>query len=162
LPPFAQTGTKIDVTAATVGDAANLQGGLLIMTPLRAPDGQVYAVAQGSVVTGGFVAGRGQHAGAESPDGGTVPGGAIVERTPPTEELSASIHLQLHRADFTTAARIAEAINRRYPVEGGRIARAENAARIAVAIPSGYAERGWNFWRKWSRSPWRRTLRRGL
>ena len=58
LPPFAQPGTRIDVSAAAIGDAQNLQGGLLIMTPMRAADGQVYAVAQGSVVTGGFVAGR--------------------------------------------------------------------------------------------------------
>src|SRR6202451_1354660 len=59
LPPFAQPGPKIDVTAAAIGDASNLQGGLLLMTSLRGTDGQVYAVAQGPVVTGGFVAGRG-------------------------------------------------------------------------------------------------------
>ena len=59
LPPFSQPGSRIDVTAAAIGDAANLQGGILVMAPLRAADGQVYAVAQGPVVTGGFVAGRG-------------------------------------------------------------------------------------------------------
>src|SRR5512136_2266949 len=59
LPPFAQPGGHIDVAAAAVGDATSLQGGLLVMTGLRGPDGQVYAVAQGPVVTGGFVAGRG-------------------------------------------------------------------------------------------------------
>jgi flagellar P-ring protein precursor FlgI len=59
LPPFGQPGTKIDVTAAAIGDATNLQGGLLLMTSLRGANGQVYAVAQGAVVTGGFVAGRG-------------------------------------------------------------------------------------------------------
>src|SRR5512135_1582986 len=59
LPPFAQPGTRIDVQVAAVGDATNLQGGLLLLTPLKAADGQVFAVAQGSVVTGGFVAGRG-------------------------------------------------------------------------------------------------------
>src|SRR6267142_2911533 len=58
LPPFAQTGTRIDVTAASAGDASNLQGGLLLLTPLKGPDGQVYAAAQGPVVTGGFGAGR--------------------------------------------------------------------------------------------------------
>ncbi|MBM3775126.1 MAG: flagellar basal body P-ring protein FlgI, partial [Acidobacteria bacterium] len=58
LPPFAQPGGRIDVTAAAVGDASNLQGGLLLLTSLRGADGQVYAVAQGPVVTGGFIAGR--------------------------------------------------------------------------------------------------------
>src|SRR6476646_2210625 len=59
LPPFAQPGVRLDVTAASAGDASNLQGGLLLLTPLKGPDGQVYAVAQGPVVTGGFSAGRG-------------------------------------------------------------------------------------------------------
>jgi flagellar basal body P-ring protein FlgI len=59
LPPFAQPGTRIDVTAAAIGDASNLQGGLLLMTSLRGANGEIYAVAQGPVVTGGFVAGRG-------------------------------------------------------------------------------------------------------
>src|SRR5882757_2286917 len=58
LPPFAQPGTRIDFTAAAIGDSSNLQGGLLLLTPLRGADGQVYAAAQGSVVTGGFVAGK--------------------------------------------------------------------------------------------------------
>ena len=58
LPPYAQPGIRIDVTAAAIGDASNLQGGLLIMTPLQGPDGRVYALAQGSVVTGGFAAGE--------------------------------------------------------------------------------------------------------
>ena len=59
LPPFAQTGVRIDVTASAIGDATNLQGGQLLLTSLKAPDGQVYAVGQGAVITGGFVAGRG-------------------------------------------------------------------------------------------------------
>src|SRR5581483_323695 len=59
LPPFAQPGTKIDITAAAIGDATNLQGGLLLMTSLRGADGQVYAVAQGPVMTGGFAANKG-------------------------------------------------------------------------------------------------------
>jgi len=57
LPPFGQPGARLDVTVAAIGDSSNLQGGLLVMTPLKGPDNQVYAVAQGSVVTGGFVAG---------------------------------------------------------------------------------------------------------
>ncbi len=65
LPPFARPGARIDITAAAIGDATNLQGGLLVMTSLRGVDGQIYAVAQGPLVTGGFVAGPGR----QSPDG---------------------------------------------------------------------------------------------
>src|SRR6266849_422736 len=84
LPPFAQPGTRVDITAAAVGDATNLQGGLLVLTPLKAADGQVYAVAQGPVLTGGFVAGRGGNTQTlNHPTVGRVPGGAIVERSPP-------------------------------------------------------------------------------
>src|SRR5712692_1602440 len=80
LPPFAQPGTHIDVTAGAIGDATNLQGGLLLLTPLRGADGQVYAVAQGSVVTGGFVAGRGGTTQTVNhPTAGRIPSGAIVE-----------------------------------------------------------------------------------
>src|SRR5580658_3000106 len=85
LPPFAQPGTRIDVTVAAIGDATNLQGGLLLLTPLRAADGQNYAVAQGSVVTGGFAAGRGGNTQTVNhPTAGRVPDGAIVERSPPS------------------------------------------------------------------------------
>ena len=58
LPPFAQPGTRIDISVGAVGDSTNLQGGILVLTPLKSSDGQVYAVGQGSVITGGFVAGR--------------------------------------------------------------------------------------------------------
>ncbi len=80
LPPFAQPGMHIDVEAAAIGDAANLQGGLLLLTSLKSVDGQVYAMGQGSVVTGGFAAGRGGNATTVNhPTVGRVPGGAIVE-----------------------------------------------------------------------------------
>src|SRR5258706_14512934 len=80
LPPFAQPGSKIDVTVAAIGDASNLQGGILIMTPMRAANGQVFAIAQGSVVTGGFVAGRGVNAQTVNhPTVARVVEGAIVE-----------------------------------------------------------------------------------
>src|SRR5580658_1176551 len=85
LPPFAQPGSRVDVTVAAIGDASNLQGGLLLLTPLRAADGQNYAVAQGSVVTGGFAAGRGGNTQTVNhPTAGRVPDGAIVERSPPS------------------------------------------------------------------------------
>src|SRR6267143_5067582 len=82
LPPFAQSGARIDVTAASAGDASNLQGGLLLLTLLRGPDGQVYAVAQGPVVTGGFAAkGGGTSQTVNHPTVGRIAEGALVERT---------------------------------------------------------------------------------
>ncbi len=142
LPPFAQPGTRIDVSAAAIGDAQNLQGGLLIMTPLRAADGQVYAVAQGSVVTGGFVAGRGGNSQTVNhPTAGRIPDGAIVEKAPPSVPPGDQIRLQLHRADFTTAARVIEAVNRRFGAEAGGVARAENAGLVVLNVPAAYAQK---------------------
>jgi len=141
LPPFAQPGTRIDVTAAAIGDASNLQGGLLLLTSLRGPDGEIYAVAQGAVVTGGFVAGRaGNSQTVNHPTVGRVPGGAIVERTPPSTISSSRLRLQLRRADFTTAVRIAEAINRKFPAPEP-LANAENPALVSIRVPENYASR---------------------
>ena len=86
LPPFAQPGTRIDVHVAAIGDSTNLQGGLLIMTPLKSSGGQIFAAAQGPVVTGGFVAGRGggNSMTVNHPTAGRVPSGAIVERAAPS------------------------------------------------------------------------------
>jgi flagellar P-ring protein precursor FlgI len=135
LPPFAQPGTKIDISVAAVGDANNLQGGLLILTPLRAANGQVYAVAQGSVVTGGFVAGRGgNNQTVNHPTAGRVPEGAIVEQAPPTVEPGSVLRLQLHDADFTTAARIVQAVNKSLG-SGGAIASAKNSGLVEIQIP---------------------------
>src|SRR5262249_28276151 len=142
LPPFAQSGTSIDVTTASIGDAANLQGGLLLLTPLKGPDGQVYAVAQGSVVTGGFVAGRGGNSTrVNHPTVGRIANGALVEKPAPSVPLDSVLHLQLHRADFTTAARIAEAVNERFETNGRPVAHAENSARVSVQTPPGYLKR---------------------
>ncbi|MEQ1886150.1 MAG: flagellar basal body P-ring protein FlgI [Bryobacteraceae bacterium] len=142
LPPFAQPGTKIDITAAAIGDASNLQGGLLLMTPLKGADGQVYAIAQGPVMTGGFVAGRGGNTQTlNHPTVGRTPDGAIVERTPPSVSPSSHVRLQLHEADFTTAARIVDAINRKFAVNGVPVAKAESSAAIAVDIPASYTTR---------------------
>jgi flagellar P-ring protein precursor FlgI len=141
LPPFAQPGTKIDITAAAIGDASNLQGGLLLMTSLRGANGQVYAVAQGPVVTGGFVAGRGGVSQTVNhPTVGRMPGGATVERVAPSVEPTTQVNLQLHNPDFATSARIAEAVNRRYGASG-TIARAQNAALIGVATPAEWKDR---------------------
>src|SRR5262249_37186610 len=142
LPPFAQTGTRIDVTAASAGDASNLQGGLLLLTPLKGPDGQVYAVAQGPVVTGGFAAGRaGNSQTVNHPTVGRIAGGALIERAAPSAALSSVLNLQLHRADFTTAARIAEVVNRRFEAQGTGVAHAENSALVTIQMPEAYSKR---------------------
>lgn len=146
LPPFAQPGTRIDITAAAIGDASNLQGGLLLMTPLKGPDGQVYAVAQGPVMTGGFVAGRaGNSQTVNHPTVGRLPEGAIVERAPPSVIPSNHIKLQLRQADFTTASRIVAALNKHFAVESAPvtapIAKAESSGLIAVDIPERYSSR---------------------
>jgi len=142
LPPFAQPGTRIDVTAAAVGDSTNLQGGLLLLTPLQAADGDVYAVAQGSVVTGGFVAGGGGNTRTMNhPTAGRIPDGAIVERSAPTLPPGPVLRWQLRRSDFTTAARAAAAVNKFFPGDGEPLAHAVNAGVVTVTIPAAYASR---------------------
>ena len=139
LPAFAQPGTRIDVTAAALGDAPNLQGGLLVLTSLRGPNGQVYAVAQGAVVTGGFSAGGGGNSQTVNhPTVGRVPGGAIVERTPPSVAPSEHLKLQVKQADFTTAARVAASINAHFHAG---TAKAENSALVNVEIPAEFRTR---------------------
>lgn len=141
LPAFAQPGTRIDVTVAAIGDASTLQGGLLILTSLRGADGQVYAVAQGAVVTGGFIAGRGGATQAVNhPTVGRAPNGAIVERVAPSVSPKTVARLQLREPDFTTSSRIAQAINQRFAN-----AHADNAGLVSVPIPAAYASRSADF-----------------
>lgn len=136
LPPFGQPGARLDTTVSAIGDATNLQGGVLILTPLKAADGQVYAVAQGSVVTGGFVAGRGGNSQTlNHPTAGRIPNGAIIERKAPSIAPGTDLQLQLREADFMTAARIAAAINKRYSREGTPFASARNAGLVSVSVP---------------------------
>lgn len=114
LPPFARAGGQIDVTVSAIGDARSLLGGTLVMTPLNAADGEIYAVAQGAVIAGGAVA-EGEAGSITSgvPTAGVIPAGARVER-----EISfmfsdmQRLRLALRDADFTTAARIEAAVNR--------------------------------------------------
>lgn len=114
LPPFAKVGQNIDVTVSSIGNAKSLRGGTLLMTPMKGADGQIYAIAQGNLVVSGF--------GAEAQDGsritvnvpsvGRIPNGASVERTVATGFGQGNyLTLNLHEPDFTTANRIAEAIN---------------------------------------------------
>lgn len=113
LPPFARNGSQIDVTVSAIGDSKSLLGGTLIMTPLNAADGQIYAVAQGSVISGGiFAEGEAETQTQGVPTSGTIPSGARIER-----EIAFSLDqnneltLALREPDFTTAARIEKAIN---------------------------------------------------
>ncbi len=137
LPAYGQPGTSADGTVAAIGDAKNLQGGLLIMTTLKGINGQVYATAQGTVVTAGFVAGRGaaNSATVNHPTVGRLPNGVTIERAAPSVALGNTIKLQLKDADFTTAARISEAVNRRF----GPVAHADNEALVSVKLPAEYA-----------------------
>jgi flagellar P-ring protein precursor FlgI len=146
LPPFAQPGSRIDATAAAMGDAQNLQGGILLLTALRGGDGQIYAVAQGPVVTGGFSAGKTSNSQTVNhPTVGRVPSGAIVELLAPSIVPKGPIQLQLRYSDFTTSARIAEAVNKRFTSTGTPLAKAENSALVTVTIPPEYSSRAIEF-----------------
>lgn len=116
LPPFARAGSQIDVTVSAIGDAKSLMGGTLVMTPLNAADGSIYAVAQGTILAGGAVA-EGDAASVTTgvPTAGVIPSGARVEREIAFELSSlATVRLALREPDFTTAGRIEEAINREF------------------------------------------------
>ena len=140
LPAFAQPGQHIDTTVAAIGDAATLQGGILILTSLRGADGQVYAVAQGPVVTGGFVAGRGGATQTVNhPTVGRAPNGATVERPAPSVAPKSTVRLQLRQSDFTTSTRIVAAINQKFAAKDAPAAHAENSGLVSVAIPAPFA-----------------------
>lgn len=142
LPPYGQPGLRMDVQAAAIGDATNLQGGLLLLTPLKAADGQVYAVAQGPVMTGGFSAGRGGSSQTlNHPTAGRIPNGAIIERVAPSPPPTSQLRLQLHSPDFTTASRVVAAINKKFSPSGPAVARAENAGLIRIEAPARYSMR---------------------
>jgi flagellar P-ring protein precursor FlgI len=145
LPAFAQPGMRIDSTAAAIGDCSNLQGGILVLTSLRGADGQVYAVAQGPVVTGGFATGRGGATQTVNhPTVGRSPSGAIVERVAPSLTPRDVVRLQLRQSDFTTSARIVEAVNKRF-ASPPMSARSENAGLVSVTIPPEYISRTTEF-----------------
>ncbi len=113
MPPFARQGDAIDVTVSSIGDSVSLQGGTLLMTPLKGPDSLTYAVAQGAVSIGGFVVqGGAQGAQKNHPTVGKITNGAMVEKEIPVNfNIKKDIYLSLRRTDFTTASRIAKAVN---------------------------------------------------
>src|SRR5579875_845730 len=114
LPPFAEPGTKIDVTVSSAGDARSLEGGLLLLTPLYGADGQIYAEAQGPMILGGYaVSANGSSKSVNYPTTARIPAGAIVERAVPLDlARMTSLSLLLEDADFRTAETVAGAINR--------------------------------------------------
>jgi flagellar P-ring protein precursor FlgI len=114
LPPFSRPGYKMDITVSSAGDARTLEGGILLMTPLYGPDGQVYAQAQGALVLGGYMATSGGNSKqVNHPTTARIPGGALVERPAPFElKQMHSVNVVLNDADFHTAERMAAAINR--------------------------------------------------
>lgn len=116
LPPFARAGGKIDVTVSAIGDAKSLLGGTLVMTPLNAADGDIYAVAQGTVIAGGASAeGKAASVTQGVPTSGVIPSGAFVEREVSFDFTTLnSIRLALRQPDFTTASRIETVINARF------------------------------------------------
>jgi len=137
LPPFARAGSKIDVTVSSIGDARSLQGGILLMTPLKAANGDVYAVAQGAVSIGGFTAQTGTSSVQKNqPTAGRVPNGGLIER-----ELSFTLQGRLHLrmvlndADFSTATRLAEAINNKLQLVS---AQPLDSRTVEITVPEEY------------------------
>jgi len=135
LPPFAKPGQTIDVTVSSIGNATSLRGGSLIMTPLKGANGQVYAMAQGSVLVSGFgVEGKdGSSITVNIPSSGRIPNGATVEQAVPSNfDSSPFVTLNLDTPDFTTAARLTDAINK---LLGPGTAEALDAISVRVRAP---------------------------
>lgn len=135
LPAFARSGQEVDVTVASIGNADSLRGGALLMTPLRGADGEVYAMAQGNLTVSGFGAGGadGSSITVNIPSAGRIPNGATVEREVSSPfNTGNTIELNLNTGDFTTARRVADAINEEL---GPETARAEDATQISVRAP---------------------------
>lgn len=141
LPPFAKPGQMIDVTVASIGNAKSLHGGSLLMAPLRGADGNVYAIAQGNLIVGGFGASGndGSSVTVNIPSTGRIPNGATVEREVPNDFLtSQSIELNLNSPDFTTSSRLASMINETL---GAGTALAVDAVSVDIRAPSDAAQR---------------------
>jgi flagellar P-ring protein FlgI len=135
LPPFSKPGQMIDVTVSSIGNATSLRGGSLVMTPLTGADGQVYAMAQGSILVSGFgVEGKdGSSITVNVPSSGRIPNGATVERAVPNNfDAGPYVTLNLNTPDFTTAARLTDAINK---LLGPDTAEALDAVSVRVRAP---------------------------
>lgn len=135
---FTKNGSRLDVTVSAMGDAKSLNGGVLLQTPLLGADGKIYAVAQGAVAVGGFIGGSGGAGGAtvqkNHPTVAKISGGALIEHEIPTEIVRNNfIELLLREPDFTTAARMAQAINNKY----ANLAQAMDPMSVRVQLPEG-------------------------
>ncbi len=140
LPPFAKMGTKLDVLVSSLGDAKSIAGGTLLMTPLQGGDNQIYALAQGGVLTNSFSYG-GQAASAQKnhPTAGRVPEGALVEREIPNTLINLTIlKLNLRQPDFTTASRMAAVINEKFR---DKLASCRDPGAVEITIPLLYSGR---------------------
>ncbi len=136
LPPFARAGNKLDVKVSSIGNADSLRGGTLLMTPLKGPDGRVYAVAQGEVSVGGFSFGGAAGGGVQKnhPTVGMIAGGALIEREVPTEALKRNrFRIDLRSPDFSTAYRIVQAINQAF---GPKTADAIDGGTLDLVTPA--------------------------
>lgn len=140
LPAFARAGGAIDVSVSSIGDAESLAGGTLLMTPLTAADGKVYAVAQGSLVVGSLAfGGRAARVQKNHPTAGRIPNGALVEREVPfVFGQQAELKYRLNNSDFTTVSRMTAAVNQHF---GSKIAQALDAGQMQVSIPSSYRDK---------------------
>jgi flagellar P-ring protein precursor FlgI len=139
IPPFARPGEKIDVTVSSLGDAKSLEGGILLQTPLQGADNEIYAVAQGAISIGGYnVGAEGQSVRKNHANTATIPGGAIVEKEIPLSLfIDSAINLVLRDPDFTTAHRLANSINLKFP----NIACAQDAAIVRIEPPEEFRTR---------------------
>jgi flagellar P-ring protein FlgI len=140
-PPFARIGKKIDVTLSSIGDAKSLQGGTLLLTPLKGVDGKIYALAQGPVVIGGYSAGGDAGGGVTKnhPTVGRISGGATIEREIPLTIMNKKeLTIILNNPDFNTAARAAQAINSRI---GESIARPIDPGTLSLGIPDKFQDK---------------------
>lgn len=138
LPPFANAGSRIDISVGSLGDATSLRGGTLVMTPLRGPDGVVYAVAQGPISVTGFSAeGEAASLTAGVPTSGRIPGGAIVEREVPGQLKDVqTLTLMLRNPDFSTAITVTDTVNRFAKKKYGRnTAREQDARTVLIDKP---------------------------
>ncbi len=131
LPPFARSGVQIDITVSSIGDATSLEGGVLLVTPLRAGDQQTYAVAQGPVTLGSIADGK-----STFPTVGRIVSGAMIEKDVDTNFAGKkSFRLSLNNPDFTTAARLVSLVNAEL---GGKFASARDSATVDVVVPFNY------------------------
>jgi flagellar P-ring protein precursor FlgI len=132
LPPFSRPGSKLDITVSSAGDARSLEGGILLMTPLYGPDGQIYAQAQGSLVLGGYMASASGNARqVNHPTTARIPGGALVERSVAFDlKQLQTLSIVLNDADFHTAERLSAAIDQTL---GSARAHAVDSRRVEVA-----------------------------